>query len=199
MPTPIFQTRPARNRPSSSSSSSSQPHHSSPPLDDDTSSAPLSVSESQSKIATFQHFITAKLKPDLATTLQRRDALYTTTAQYVQLRHNLQHLIASNTKHFTARVDVSPGCDAFVRAEVDSTEVVCVEVGLGFRVEMGLGEAVAVCEAREAWLERRAEVLTERASVISAHIKLVYEGIAELMKVQDGPNKRQNADRGMYG
>jgi len=91
------------------------------------------------------------------------------------------------------------GCDFYCQAVVPDTRTVVVEVGLGFSVELGLAEAVVVCSEREKWLESRAEVLTERASVISAHIKLVYEGIAELMRMQDEPGgRRRNDEREFY-
>ena len=190
IPAPIFQTRPPRR------------HHSPTPIsypstdDDANNSTPLTVAESQQKVARFQSFATTKLKPDLQHTLDTRDTLYTTIAHYTQLRTNLTHLLTTATTHFTARVDV--GCDFYCRAVVPSTELVAVDVGLGFHVELTLAEAVAVCDEREQWLLARAEVLTERASVISAHIKLVYEGIAELMKVQDNAKKRQGGSN-FYG
>lgn len=185
IPAPIFQSRP-RNRHSSASTTA-----------DDTDT-PLTTTETQEKITRFNQFIDTKLKPDLTTTLNTRDQLYTTAAQYIQLRTNLTHLTTTHTTHFTARVNV--GCDFYCQAEVESTELVAVDVGLGFRVELTLAEAVVVCDERERYLLTRADVLTERASVISAHIKLVYEGIAELMRVQESATKRQQSGgRNFYG
>ena len=182
MPAPIFQTRSSRNL-----------HHT-----DDTDDTPLTVPESQTKIARFQSFITDKLKPDLATTLHTRDTLYTTITHYLQLRTNLTHLLTSPTRHLTSRINI--GCDFYCQAVVPSIELVTVDVGLGFHVDLTLAEAVAVCDEREKWLTARADVLTERASVISAHIKLVYEGIAELMKVQESAaGKRQRGAQTFYG
>ena len=187
---PIFKTRPHRNHPPSPFTSTTTPSNE----DDNT---PLTVTESQQKVARFQLFIHTKLKPDLQRILDTRDALYTTTTHYIQLRHNLTHLIHTYTKHFTARVNV--GCDFYCQAEVPSTQLVTVDVGLGFHVDLTLDEAVAVCDEREKYLVARAEVLTERASVISAHIKLVYEGIAELMKVQEAAGKRRSGGDTFYG
>ena len=188
IPAPIFQARPTRSR----------HQHSAPPDSSDVGDTPLSVTESQQKIARFQSFVATKLKPDLQRVLDTRDALYTTASHYIQLRHNLTHLLASHTAHFTARVNV--GCDFYCRAEVDSTELVTLDIGLGFHVDLTLSEAVAVCEERERFLVARADVLTERASVISAHVKLVYEGIAELMKVQEGATKRREpGGQNFYG
>ena len=191
IPAPIFQTRPSRNR----QPTPTHPNHSTANTttseDDPTNTTPLTAAEAQAKIGHFQHFIANKLKPDLTRLLTTRDTLYTTTTHYIQLRTNLTHLLTQHTTHFTARTNV--GCDFYVRAEVASTELVTVDVGLGFHVELTLGEAVVVCEEREAFLQARAQVLTDRASVISAHIKLVYEGIGELMKVQEGVGKRRSS------
>lgn len=188
IPAPIFQSR---LRPHSQHSPSTTTH------EPDNDNTPLTVTESQEKVTRFQSFITSKLKPDLQRTLTTRDTLYTTTSHYIQLRTNLTHLIANSTTHFTARVNV--GCDFYCQAEVADTRLVTLDVGLGFHVDLTLAEAVAVCEEREKLLVARAEMLTERASVISAHIKLVYEGIAELMKVQENADKRRSGERNFYG
>jgi len=160
---------------------------------DDT--RPLSQEETAAKIAQFHAFIDKKLKVDLKRVLDQRDRIYQKTADYVELKRNIEAVQASQQSRLTTRVNI--GCDFFVEAIVPDVSLLVVDIGLGFHIELTLNEAVHFIADKEQHLEGLAKALSKRAAVISSHIKLVYEGIAELMKLQPQPTSKKSAS--FYG
>ena len=76
---------------------------------------------------------------------------------------------------------VNLGSDYFVQAKVPDTSHIFVEVGLGFHAQFTLDEALEFIEEKMKHLNGLAEQETEKSITIKTHIKLVYEGINELM------------------
>lgn len=80
---------------------------------------------------------------------------------------------------------VNVGSDFFMHAVTPDTRLVTVDVGLGFWMEMNHSEAIAFCGAKRGLMQKNADMLTEKAALVSSHIKLVYKGIAELMQLDN--------------
>ncbi|KAF9347362.1 hypothetical protein BGX34_003202, partial [Mortierella sp. NVP85] len=70
------------------------------------------------------------------------------------------------------------------------TKHIFVNVGFGFHAQLTLDEALAFITRKEAFLQKKAERLTEKAAQIRAHIKIVLEAMAEIMKLSKGPLPR---------
>jgi len=192
-----------------------------------------SASVIEEKIDRFRSFIDERLKVDLKSTLDARDKIYEKISQYLELQRNIE--ILDRTGAVNLKTMVNLGCEFQVQAVVPDARTIFVDLGLGFWVELTLGEArqfIAKKEASlnmyahflflhqalpqlqnlkldirplpvQAWLlilcglsRRRAEVLSKQAAHISSLIKMVYEGIAELMNIplasdEDHPPRRQ--------
>mmetsp|Transcript_63505 Transcript_63505/g.200855 ORF Transcript_63505/g.200855 Transcript_63505/m.200855 type:complete len:110 (+) Transcript_63505:476-805(+) len=101
--------------------------------------------------------------------------------EYADLATNVKMLQEEKVGRLRSRVDL--GSQVFCEAEVPDTSMIYVKVGLGFMVECTLDEALRIAALRESVLEeQRAAKLAAEAS-IRAHIKLVLEGVRELMNL----------------
>jgi prefoldin subunit 5 len=81
-----------------------------------------------------------------------------------------------------AQVEVGPG--VLCRAVVPDTSHVFIAIGLGFHLELALGqEAGRAIDLKQAALRAQAERATDKAARIKAHLKFVSEAIAELMQL----------------
>lgn len=59
-----------------------------------------------------------------------------------------------------------------------------LDVGLGFHVELSLTDALTWIDAKLPTLDTKMQRCKESAAMIQGKIKVVYEGIAELMHLQ---------------
>ncbi|KAL6192808.1 hypothetical protein ACLB2K_033894 [Fragaria x ananassa] len=78
---------------------------------------------------------------------------------------------------------VNLGSEVYMQAEVPDTRRIFVDVGLGFHVEFTWSEALSYISQREEKLEREIEDYTNRIASIKSHIKMVCEGIRELLQL----------------
>ncbi|CAI5465868.1 unnamed protein product [Closterium sp. Yama58-4] len=81
------------------------------------------------------------------------------------------------------RAMVNLGGEVFVQADVPDTSYIFVSVGLGFHVEFTRLEAKEFAASKIEHLRKQVARHTERISSIKAHIKLVVEGIRELLNI----------------
>ena len=114
--------------------------------------------------------------------LERRDAVYSDLADYLQLRNITEKLQeqqqGQQNEELKTLVDL--GCNFYARARVSDPSHICVAVGYGFFVEFTLDEALAFIDQKTAYLTEQAQRLTAQASEISARVKLVMEALKEL-------------------
>jgi prefoldin subunit 5 len=106
----------------------------------------MSVTATEETAAALQRysaFVDEVLKPQLQQTLARRDAIAREAAEYTELRALLAELqtCAEQQQPFKTLVYLSEGFR--VRAKVQGTRMVTVDVGLHFHVEMTVPEASA--------------------------------------------------------
>mmetsp|Transcript_63506 Transcript_63506/g.200857 ORF Transcript_63506/g.200857 Transcript_63506/m.200857 type:complete len:153 (+) Transcript_63506:188-646(+) len=139
------------------------------------------ASEVQAKIAEYERFVQERLKVDLQRTVEARAVIEEEMREYADLATNVKMLQEEKVGRLRSRVDL--GSQVFCEAEVPDTSMIYVKVGLGFMVECTLDEALRIAALRESVLEeQRAAKLAAEAS-IRAHIKLVLEGVRELMNL----------------
>jgi len=114
--------------------------------------------------------------------LDRRDAVYSDLADYLQLRNITEKLQeqrqGQQNEELKTLVDL--GCNFYAHARVSDPSHICVAVGYGFFVEFTLDEALAFIDRKTAYLMEQAQRLTAEASEISARVKLVMEALKEL-------------------
>ena len=99
-----------------------------------------STSESSAvALQRYSAFVEDVLRPQLAQTLAHRDALAQEVHEYQELRALLQDLANAKLQSLHTLLDV--GERFHVRAKVEDTSLVTVDIGLNFYVEMTVPEA----------------------------------------------------------
>eukprot|EP00898_Chlorokybus_atmophyticus_P005113 jgi/Chlat1/5602/Chrsp369S05370 len=127
-----------------------------------------------------------RLRQDLIQATAQRDALRAQQRTFTDLAHNIELLEArkgdddaDSMRPLRMLVDVGAGTR--MQAEVPDTSRLYVDAGLGFFVELTLAEALDVATRRQDVLAQRVEEASAQVAKVKAHLKLVYEGIYELM------------------
>ncbi|XP_025886870.1 uncharacterized protein [Solanum lycopersicum] len=125
----------------------------------------------QEKVRRFEEFIDRRLKPDLVHAIAERS----------DLRRNIENLEKNNVTNLKTLVNI--GSEVYLQADVPDTTRIFVDVGLGFHVEFTWSEALNYISAREEKLARQIEEYTRLVASIKAQIKMVCEGIRELLQI----------------
>ena len=116
--------------------------------------------------------------------LDRRDAVYSDLAEYLQLRNITKKLQeqrqGQQNEELKTLVDL--GCNFYAHARVFNPSHICVAVGYGFFVEFTLDEAIVFIDRKTAHLMEQAQRLTVEASEISARVKQVMGYISVQLK-----------------
>ncbi|CAI0390979.1 unnamed protein product [Linum tenue] len=135
----------------------------------------------QEKIQKFEEFVDSRLKPDLVRAIGERDKVFEQQKIFVDLRRNIENLEKNSVT--SLRTLVNLGSEVYVQADVPDTQRIFVDVGLGFHVEFTWSEALNFISLREEKIARQIEEYTLQIASIKTQIKLVYEGIRELMEL----------------
>ncbi|KAL2498409.1 Uncharacterized protein Adt_23959 [Abeliophyllum distichum] len=138
-------------------------------------------SERQEKVGRFEEFIDQRLKPDLVHAIAERDKIFEQQKIFSDLRRNIENLEKNSVT--SLRTLVNLGSEVYMQADVPDTRHIFVDVGLGFHVEFTWSEALKFIFAREEKLARQIEEYTRLIASIKAQIKMVHEGIRELLEL----------------
>ncbi|KAF9938583.1 hypothetical protein BGZ67_010671 [Mortierella alpina] len=142
----------------------------------------------QQKLARYETFVNESLTSDLKDALDARDAIYEQTSEYLKLAKDIEVIKENGLTEMKTQVDL--GSNFYVQAKIPDTKYIYVNVGFGFHAQLTLDEALVFISKKEAHLQKKAEKYTEKASQIRAHIKLVLEAMAEIMKLDTTPPPR---------
>ncbi|KAF9285240.1 hypothetical protein BGZ68_004035 [Mortierella alpina] len=142
----------------------------------------------QQKLARYETFVNESLRKDLKDALDARDAIYDQTSEYLKLAKDIEVIKENGLTEMKTQVDL--GSNFYVQAKIPDTKYIYVNVGFGFHAQLTLDEALVFIAKKEAHLQKKAEKYTEKASQIRAHIKLVLEAMAEIMKLDTTPPPR---------
>ncbi|KAL4333795.1 hypothetical protein GQ457_07G017810 [Hibiscus cannabinus] len=137
----------------------------------------------QEKIQKFEEFVDRRLKPDLVRAIAERDKVFDQQKIFSDLRKNIESLEKNSVT--SLRTLVNLGSEVYSQAEVPDTQRIFVDIGLGFHVEFTWSEALKFISLREEKLERQIEEYTRLIASIKAQIKLVLEGIRELLQIPE--------------
>ncbi|CAA7404220.1 unnamed protein product [Spirodela intermedia] len=124
----------------------------------------------QQKIQKFEEFVDGRLKPDLVLAIAQR---------FSDLKKNIENLQKNGVTSLRTMVNI--GSEVYLQADVPDTRHIFVDVGLGFHVEFTWSEALEFISVKEARIARQIEECTQLIANIKARIKLVCEGIRELL------------------
>ncbi|PIA62874.1 hypothetical protein AQUCO_00200709v1 [Aquilegia coerulea] len=137
----------------------------------------------QEKVRKYEEFVDCRLKPDLVRAIGERDKLFQQQKIYADLKKNIENLEKNGVTHLRSLVNI--GSEVYAQADVPDTRHIFVDVGLGFHVEFTWSEAVQFISVKEAKLEKEIEDYTNVFASIKAQIKMVCEGIRELLQLQE--------------
>ncbi|KAL8149120.1 hypothetical protein AgCh_006213 [Apium graveolens] len=135
----------------------------------------------QEKIQKFEEFVDLRLKPDLVRAIAERDKVFDQQKTFCDLKRNIENLEKNSVT--SLRTLVNLGSEVYVQADVPDTRHIFVDVGLGFHVEFTWTEALNYISVREEKLARQIEECTRLIASIKAQIKMVCEGIRELLQI----------------
>ncbi|GMY25921.1 protein uxt like [Fagus crenata] len=135
----------------------------------------------QEKVQRFEEFVDQRLKPDLVRAITERDKVFEQQKIFSDLRKNIENLEKNSVT--SLRTLVNLGSEVYMQADVPDTQRIFVDVGLGFHVEFTWSEALNFITLREEKLARQIEEYTHLIASIKAQIKLVCEGIRELLQL----------------
>ncbi|XP_021744661.1 protein UXT homolog isoform X2 [Chenopodium quinoa] len=125
----------------------------------------------EAKVTKFEEFVDRRLRPDLVKAI----------AESSDLKRNIQNLEKNSVSSLKTLVNL--GSEVYMQAEVPDTRRIFVDVGSGFHVEFTWSEALNYIAAREERLAKQIEEYTRMIASIKAQIKLVCEGIRELLQI----------------
>ncbi|XP_019266046.1 PREDICTED: protein UXT homolog [Nicotiana attenuata] len=137
------------------------------------------------KVRRFEEFVDRRLKPDLVHAIAERDKVFEQQKIFSDLRSNIENLEKNSVTNMRTLVNL--GSEVYMQADVPDTTHIFVDVGLGFHVEFTWSEALKYISAREEKLARQIEEYTRLIASIKAQIKMVHEGIRELLQLPAEP------------
>ncbi|KAI5579306.1 hypothetical protein POPTR_008G091400v4 [Populus trichocarpa] len=135
----------------------------------------------QEKIHKFEEFVDGHLKPQLVRAIAERDKVFEQQKIFSDLRRSIENLEKNSVTNLRTMVNL--GSEVYMQADVPDTQRIFVDVGLGFHVEFTWTEALNFIALREEKIARQIEEYTRLISSIKARIKLVCEGIRELLQL----------------
>lgn len=133
------------------------------------------------KVHKFEEFVDRRLKPDLVNAMAERDKVLEQQKIFSDLKRNIQMLESNGLTRLRTMVNL--GSEVYVQADVPDTRHIFVDIGLGFYAEFTWSEALQFISTKEKALSRQAEDYTRQIANIKAQIKLVCEGIRELLNI----------------
>ncbi|KAL1338506.1 hypothetical protein HN51_033135 [Arachis hypogaea] len=135
----------------------------------------------QQKVQRYEEFVDRCLKPDLQRAIDERDKVFEQQKIFADLRRNIENLEKNSVT--SLRTLVNLGSEVYLQAEVPKTQHIFVDVGLEFHVEFTWFEALNYIQKREETIAKQIDEYNQSIASIKAQIKLVLEGIRELLQL----------------
>lgn len=135
----------------------------------------------QEKMKKFEEFVDRRLKPDLVKAITQRDKVFEQQKAFLDLKRNIENLQKNGITSLRSTVNL--GSEVYAQAVVPDTRQIFVDIGMGFHVEFTWSEALEFISVKEARLARQIEEYTHLIANIKAQIKMVCEGIRELLQI----------------
>ncbi|XP_075518462.1 uncharacterized protein LOC142552633 isoform X1 [Primulina tabacum] len=135
----------------------------------------------QKKVQKYEEFVDRRLKPDLLRAMAERDKVFEQQKIFSDLKRNIENLEKNSVT--SLRTMVNLGSEVYMQADVPDTSHIFVDVGLGFHVEFTRSEALNFIGTKEEQILRRIDEYTRLIASIKAQIKMVCEGIREILQL----------------
>ncbi|XP_073969687.1 uxt prefoldin-like subunit [Rhodnius prolixus] len=135
------------------------------------------------KIYKYETFLNDVLKEELKKIQIKLDSLFTDIAELLQLKQTIEVLQSSIEDEASLKSTIDIGCGFLMKAKINSTKTIYINVGCGYFVEYSLSEALRVIKKRSEHLEKQINIYKQQSASTKAHIKIVLLGLMELQKV----------------
>ncbi|KAG5521400.1 hypothetical protein RHGRI_033837 [Rhododendron griersonianum] len=129
------------------------------------------------------HYFKQYLYVDLGVLASFWDKVFEQQKVFSDLKKNIENLEKNSVT--SLRTLVNLGSEVYMQADVPDTRRIFVDIGLGFHVEFTWSEALNYIARREEKLARQIEDYTRLIASIKAQIKMVCEGIRELLQLPE--------------
>ena len=135
-------------------------------------------------------FVETRLRGDLEEAIRLRDEAQADVNEFGELVTTLELLKQRGAETDTVAMQVNVGSGVFMEAKADDPRFVFVDVGLGFRPQMRIDEALAFLPKRIAFMQDRVARFQADAERIGADIDKILITIhkLELLQQQEGGN-----------
>lgn len=119
-----------------------------------------------------------RVKAEIEAAEKARESLQRTLSQYLTLRNNIEIIKQEKLQKLKLLVDL--GSKFYMKAKVDDTTYIYVNIGLGFHVQFTHDEALAFIAVKEKQLSERIEAISmDIARVKANYIEFVNATKAE--------------------
>jgi len=142
------------------------------------------------RIIQYESFINDVLKEDLKRVVTRRDDLYSTIAEYLQLKRIIEQIMQQGTQ-IPRKVMTDIGCNFYCQAELNDPSKLLVCVGLDTFVEFTQEESLEFIDKKVKILTKQAEKLTANSAKIKAFIKVILTGLRDLQFLEFNDDSKQ--------
>ncbi|XP_057736800.1 uncharacterized protein LOC130954083 [Arachis stenosperma] len=131
----------------------------------------------QQKVQRYEEFV----EPDLQRAIDEQDKVFEQQKIFADLRRNIENLEKNSVTSLRTLVNLAS--EVYLQAEVPNTQHIFVDVGLEFHVEFTWSEALNYIQKREETIAKQIDEYNQSIASIKAQIKLVLEGIRELLQL----------------
>ncbi|GAB2214460.1 hypothetical protein Droror1_Dr00018808 [Drosera rotundifolia] len=135
----------------------------------------------EEKVKKLEEFVDRRMKPRLVQAIAERDKALEQQKIFSDLKKNIQNLEDNSVTRLDTLVNL--GSEVYMQAEVPDTRHIFVNIGMGFHVEFTWSEALNFISKREEKLVKQLEEHSKQIATINAEIKMVCEGIRELLQI----------------
>ncbi|KAL9269429.1 UXT-like protein [Drosera capensis] len=135
----------------------------------------------EEKLKKLEEFVDRRMKPRLVQVIAERDKVLEQQKIFSDLKKNIQNLEDNSVTRLDTLVNL--GSEVYMQAEVPDTRHIFVDIGMGFHVEFTWSEALKFISMREEKLSKQLEEHCKQIATINAEIKMVCEGIRELLQI----------------
>ncbi|KAM9955932.1 hypothetical protein ACTFIW_002140 [Dictyostelium discoideum] len=140
------------------------------------------LKERLDSIKYYETFINETLNVDLNKSIEDREKVLENLENYLELKSNIELLIENKMDSMKTMINL--GSECYVKARVQDTSYIYVDIGLGIHVKYTLEEAIKFINEKETFLNKTVENQTKKINQIKTKIDLIQNGLKELKHLE---------------
>lgn len=138
----------------------------------------MSDASINSQITKYEEFIDVVLKGDLQRIMNNYESICERVVEYTNIKSTIKTIQDNKGGPFKTMSDIGSNC--YVKCVVPKSDMIFLDVGLNYFVELTLVEASRFIEKRIEIYNKTLDSLVENSSKVKAHIKLILNLIDHL-------------------